>query len=331
MGKQEFSIATLANKIVTEADAYKLLESLRWSNGTPEACPHCGVTDAKFYFLNPQDGTTGRATRTGANTQRRVWKCSACRKQFSVLTNTIFHGTKVSIRTWLFVIFEVCSAKNSVAAREIERKYSLTPKTAWFMLHRIREAMKREPLAGLLEGTLIVDETWIGGKPGNRHASAQIKRGPERWATDKTTVLSVIDKPTGEARSVVVPNVRAKTLRKALEDELSVNLGASTLHTDSARHYLSIAETTKGHESVNHLEGEYVRGAVTTNHIEGFFGQMKRSIDGTHHHVSKEHLPRYLAQFDWLRTFCKDTDSQRMHYLIDMVDGRRLTYRPLTS
>lgn len=329
MGKQEFSIATLANKIITEADAYKLLESLRWTDGTPDACPQCGVTDAKFYFLAPKDGSTGRATRTGANTQRRVWKCSACRKQFSVLTGTIFHGTKIPVRTWLFVIFEFCAAKNSVSAREIERKYSLTAKSAWFMLHRIREATKREPLAGFLTGTLIADETWIGGNPANQHASAKAKLGVERWTTRKTTVLSVIDKASGEARSAVVPNVRAHNLRKAMEDELAVNLGASTLHTDSARHYVTLAQTTKGHESVDHSAGEYVRNGVTTNHAEGYFSQLKRSIDGTHHHVSVEHLPRYLAQFDWLRTYCKDSDSERMRTLLASVDGRRLTYRPL--
>src|SRR5579875_3883626 len=166
MGKQEFSIPSLANRITTEADAYKLLESLRWPEGQPDACPLCG-TVGKFYFLTPKDGTEGRKTRTGANTQRRVWKCATCRKQFSVLTGTIFHGTKISIRTWLFVILEMCASKNGVSAREIERKYEVAPKSAWFMLHRIREAMKRGPLADMLTGTVVADETWIGGKRGN--------------------------------------------------------------------------------------------------------------------------------------------------------------------
>lgn len=312
MGKQEFSIPALANKITTEAEAYLLLESLRWTDGTPDACPLCGATGVKFYFLAPKDGSTGRKTRTGSNSQRRVWKCSACRKQFSVLTNTIFHGTKIPIRTWLFVIFEVCSSKNGVAAREIERKYDLTAKSAWFMLHRIREAMKREPLASLLEGTVIADETWIGGNPGNRHAKAKLAKGADRWTTDKTSVLSLLHKDSGEVRSVVVPNAKVSTLRKAREDELAVNLGATTLHTDSWKGYLTMADTLKGHEAVNHNVGEYVRDGVTTNHIEGYFGQLKRSVDGTHHHISTEHLPRYLAHFDWLFTYCHDSDSERM-------------------
>src|SRR5579871_1830773 len=158
------SMLKLSEKLRTEADAYKYLEELRW-NGNP-VCPHCGGTDP--YFLNPENSVS-RRTRTGSESQRRVWKCRSCRKQFSVLTGTIFHGTKIPVRTWVFVVFEMASSKNGVAAREIERKYGLTPKSAWFMLHRIREAMKREPMAGLLTGRVVADETYIGGAPKNRH------------------------------------------------------------------------------------------------------------------------------------------------------------------
>lgn len=325
MGKQEISIPSLAMKLQTEADAYRLLEEMRWPGGKPEACPHCGGM-RKLYEIKPQDGSSGRKTRTGANTQRRVWACSECRKQFSVLVGTVMQGTKISIRTWLFVIFEVAASKNGVAAREIERKYNLTPKSAWFLLHRIREAMKREPLAALVSGTIVADETWIGGEPGNQHAAKRNAMGAERWATQKTTVLSLVDKTTGEARSAVVPNVRAATLRKVMEEELAVNLGASTLHTDSARHYVTLARTAKGHESVNHDAGEYVRGGVSTNLAEGYFSQLKRSVDGTHHHVSREHLPRYLAHFDFMYSNCHATDTQRMGMIVDGVAGRRLMY-----
>jgi transposase-like protein len=324
MSKQEFSIPSLASRLATEADAYKMLEELRWTDGTPDACPLCNAT-GKFYFLTPKDGTS-RKTRTGAVSQRRVWKCAACRKQFSVLTGTVMHGSKIPVRTWLFVILEMCASKNSVAAREIERKYGLTPKTAWFMLHRLREAMKRDPLAAVLSGTIVADETWIGGNPANRHASARLAEGHKRWATQKTTVLSLVHKESGEVRSAIIPNVTASTLRKAMEEELAINLGASTLHTDSWKGYVGMANVLKGHESVNHLAGEYVRDGVSTNRAEGFFGQLKRSIDGTHHHVSTRHLPRYLAQFDWLYTHCHATDSDRLRTLVGDVGGRRLTY-----
>lgn len=138
----EVSIPQLALKVPTEAAAYELLEQLR-RDGEP-VCPHCGEADRRPYFLKPANGSS-RKTNKGTMSERRVWKCAGCRKQFSVLTGTIFHGSKVPVRTWLFVVFEMCASKNGVSAREIERKYDLTPKTAWFMLHRIREAMKKQP------------------------------------------------------------------------------------------------------------------------------------------------------------------------------------------
>lgn len=320
MTKQQFSIPSLLAQVPTEADAYELLERLRWEKGI--VCPHCASV-GKHYFLNPANGKS-RATRTGAVSQRRVWKCRDCRKQFSVLTGTIFHGTKIPVRTWLCVIFEMCASKNGVAAREIERKYNLTPKSAWFMTHRIREAMKREPLASLLSGTVVADETWIGGKPGNMHAQKR-----PRWESRKTPVLSLVDKTTGEVRSAVIPNVRGETLRRAIAEQ--VDMANTVLHTDSLRGYLKVAQTMKGHESVNHEAGEYVRYDVTTNIVEGFFSQLKRSVDGTHHHVSVEHLSRYLCEFDFRASTRRITDSDRMHLMLGQVLGRRLTYAPLTG
>src|SRR6185437_10410675 len=121
MGKQEFSIPSLAARLTSEYAAYLLLEELRWPNGEPECCPHC-ATIGRQYFLNPANGAS-RKTRTGRDSERRVWKCGHCRKQYSVLTGTVFHGTKISIRTWLLVALEMCASKNGVSAREIERKY----------------------------------------------------------------------------------------------------------------------------------------------------------------------------------------------------------------
>src|ERR1035441_249735 len=134
------SMLDLADRLRPEADAYESLEEMRWA-GQP-FCPHCGSV-SEHYFLKPANGTS-RKTRTGSASERRVWKCRDCRKQFTVLTGTIFHGTKIPVRTWVFVIFEMCASKNGVAAREIERKYGLTAKSAWFMTHRIEEGKKRE-------------------------------------------------------------------------------------------------------------------------------------------------------------------------------------------
>jgi transposase-like protein len=255
-----------------------------------------------------------------------VWKCKDCRKQFSVLTGTIFHGTKIPVRTWLFVVFEMCASKNGVAAREIERKYDLTPKSAWFMVHRIREAMKLDPLAGLLSGTVVADETFIGGKPKNMHQSKRPLWGHE---AKKTPVLSLVNKETGEVRSAVVRDVTGATLSKTIRAH--VDMTGTVLHTDSWGGYKAVGKEMAGHESVNHAEGEYVRGTVSTTAAEGYFSQLKRSIDGTHHRVSTDHLPRYLAEFDYRYSTRGWDDSQRMRDLMGQPGGRRLSYKPLTD
>jgi transposase-like protein len=326
--RQEFSVPKLAAQLRSELDAYLLLEDLRWGEDGPEACPKCSAV-GRQYFLNPANGAS-RKTRTGRESVRRVWKCGHCRKQYSVLTDTIFHGTKISIRTWLLVIFEFCSAKNSLSSWEISRKYEISHETAWHMIHRIREATKYEPVAGLLGGAVQVDETWIGGDPKNWHASdprqaARKRDGRGKGPTDKQPVVSLVHYETRAAHARVV----GKSLLPAIEEMMDVK--RTHLHTDGGAGYKHIASQFAAHEWVDHKGGEYTRGNVSTNLNEGFHSQLKRSLDGTHHHVSIEHLQRYLNQFAWLYTNCKLTDSQRMRALIGNVDGRRLTYKPLTA
>jgi len=328
---ERITVTSLANKIQDEAAAYKLLEDMRWPEGK-QICPHCGCEAANF--IRPMNGIS-RRTRTGAGTQRRLWQCCACRKQFSVLTGTIMHGTKIPVRIWLFVLFDMCANKNGVSAREVERKYGLTPKSAWFMTQRIREAMKREPLVDMLRGTIVADETFIGPAPKNQHAwkREQIRpRNPgERTPQgDKTAVLSLVNVETGEVRSRVVPDVTGATLAKVMNEQ--IDMAGSVLHTDSAAQYRPIGPAFIAHETVNHEAGEYVnaRGAGT-NHAEGYFSQLKRSIDGTHHHVSRVHLDRYLAEFDFRYSTRKLDDTARLGRLMGQTGGRRLSYKPLTG
>lgn len=332
----KLTLKYLTDHVHDETDAYQLLEELRW-HGTP-VCPHCG--HEKAYFLKPANGvarSTGRKHADGGRTQsvRRVWKCAKCRKQFSVLTGTIFHGTKIPLQTWLMVMVQMSSAKNGISGREIERMHGLTPETAWYMLHRLREAMKREPMAGLLSGTIVADETWIGGKPKNRHQQGKERPGSGKGLAgtpkDKTLVLSLVNTTTGEVRSRVIPNVTGPTLREALLDQ--IDTPSSTLHTDAWMGYREVGQKfAGGHAWVNHEKNEYVRrDGVTSNQAESFFSQLKRSIDGTHHHVSREHLHRYLAEFDYRYYTRKLSDSQRMQRMIDQTSGRRLSYKPLTG
>ena len=153
------SLLTLADRLRTEGDAYTVLEEMRW--GDQPVCPHCESV-REHYFLNPENGKS-RKTRTGAALRTPGLEVRRCRRQFSATTDTIFHRSKVPLRIWLLVIYDCCAAKNGMSAREVERKYGLTAKTAWFLMHRLREAMKREPMAGLLSGRVVADETWYGG------------------------------------------------------------------------------------------------------------------------------------------------------------------------
>ena len=341
---EQMTILKLSEQVRTEGDAYLFMENMRW--GDKPVCPHCGSEHVNY--IKPVNGVS-RTTRTGSVSERRVWKCQACpgRKQFSVLTGTIFHGTKIPVRTWLFVVFEMCASKNGVAAREIERKYGLSPKSAWFMLHRIREAMKREPLAGLLGGgggTVIADETAIGGKTGRmnnkRRAAHEAPKavkpgsGPGTGPfAGKAIVLSLIDTETGEARSEVVRDVTAHTLRKHIADQ--VDMAGTVLVTDEAQAYKSLAGEFAAHETVNHADGQYARyrngETISSNAVESFFSQLKRSLDGTHHAVSADHLARYLGEFDFRHTTRKMTDTERMVKMYGQVGDRRLSYRPLTE
>ncbi len=184
------TVLQLADRLRSEADAYLFLEELRWGSSDP-ICPHCDSLGASY--IRPLNGAS-RKTRTGAMSERRVWRCFTCRKQFSVLTGTIFHGTKVPIRTWVLVIFEMCASKNGVAAREVERKYGVCARTAWHMMHRIREAMKNDTLVATMRGTIVADETWIGGDPKNRHESKRERAG------ERSLLLSVQGLTWGTSR-----------------------------------------------------------------------------------------------------------------------------------
>lgn len=323
---QRISIPALVKRIPDEASAYEYLEELRW-NGRP-VCPHCGSV-AAHYFLTPK-ADEGRTTRRGKVTARRVWKCKDCRKQFSVTVGTIFHGSKIPLRTWLFVVFEIVASKNGVAAREIQRKYELMPKTAWFMAHRIREAMRRDPRGvSMMVGTIVADEAYIGGKSRQKHGALSADRKRERITPEKAAVLTLVNRESGEARSRVMARITSDNLYDAIRPQVDVH--QSRLMTDESTLYNNIGnQFAGGHDSVFHGGGEYVRGDVSSNAAENYFSQLKRSLDGTHHRISDVHLDRYLAEFDFRFSTRKLSDTQRMQRLMGQT-GRRLSYRPLTG
>jgi transposase-like protein len=321
---EALNLATLPKYLSDETAAWELLESLHWPEGQV-VCPHCGVIDPRHYFIAARSGE--RTTRTGKTTFRRLWRCRHCKKQFSVLVGTIFESSKVPVSKWLLAIWLFNAGKNGVSALELQRHLGIAYQTAWFMAHRLREAATREPLASLWAGTVVSDETWVGGAPKNRHAHQRV--GSKQGLTDKTPVVALVHKETGQVRTKVVANVNGENLKRVLEDTC---VPAEThLHTDSSQVYRKLGPGFASHGAVNHTIGEYVRDGISTNEAESFFAQFKRSLDGTHHNVSREHLHRYASEFEFRWNTRRLSDGERVQAMVDGSVGKRLTYRPLTE
>ncbi len=309
----ELTISTIAKRYSDEDAAYEYIESLRWPNGP--ICPHCGIVD-DATFLAPKNGH--RTTSTGKASYRRVWQCNDCRQQFSVLVGTIFEDSKISLSKWILGIHMMCAGKNGVAALELQRTLGIAYRSAWFMAHRIRYAMAHESFDKPLEGTVEADETYVGGK-------AKGKRG--RGAANKTPVVSLVERG-GTVRSRVVTNVNGKNVKEVLQANVSPD---ATLMTDAYQVYREPGKMFAAHETVDHGKDEYVRGDAHTNTVEGFFSQLKRSLDGTHHHVSAKHLHRYVDEFDFRYNSRTITDGERTVLAIEQVVGKRLQYKGAIS
>lgn len=303
---ENLNLATLAKHFSDEAEAWKFLEKVRWTQGP--VCPHCGHDDAGLL------GT--KMLRSGKPSPRRVWRCKGCRKDFTVLVGTIFEATHVPVSKWLLGLFLMNTAKNGISAHELHRQLGVTLKTAWFMSHRIRYAMGQEPLRSKLVGVVEADETYIGGK---RRGS---KRGRPSRGSHKVAVMTLVSRD-GEARSQVVEQVTGDRLGKVLAEHMEPE---AVLMTDEYSAYRKPGQQFAAHQTVNHSQGEYVRGTVTTNTVEGYFSQLKRSIDGTHHQVSRRHLPKYLGEFDFRYSTRKMSDGERMVTTIKRGEGKRLRY-----
>ena len=256
----------------------------------------------------------GKSTRIG------VYKCYACRKPFTVKVGTIFEASHVKLHVWLQAMFLLCSSKKGISSNQLHRTLGVTLKTAWFMSHRIREAMREGKLPGGMggEGKFVeADETYIGGKAKNR----AYKEPPPKEA-----VISLVERK-GRVASFHVPNVTAANLKPILVEQISPK---SHLRTDESGVYWSVGEGFAIHHTVNHSADEYVRGDAYTNTVEGYFSILKRGIVGVYHHVSEEHLKRYLAEFDFRyneRIALGVDDVERTSRALRGIVGKRLTYR----
>ncbi|MGH6840193.1 MAG: IS1595 family transposase [Methylocella sp.] len=296
-----------------EAAAYAYVEARLWPDGP--VCPHCGVI-GKAGVLK------GKTDRIGSH------KCYACRKKFTVKVGTIFEASHIQMRDWLTAIHLLCSSKKGFSANQLSRTLGITLKSAWFVGHRIREAMRSGELApfGSAGGDVEVDETFIGHDPDARPTPAHANPS---WV-EKIKVLSLVDRASGQARSFVVDSLSAKDVRPILEANIAKE---ARFMTDEAKRYVVIGRDFAEHGTVHHGQDEYVSPddpSIHINALEGYFSIFKRGMCGIYQHASKRHLHRYMAEFDFRyshRARLGLNDTERANFALAGVTGNRLKYR----
>jgi transposase-like protein len=290
-----------------EEQAFAYLESVLWADGA--VCPHCGAVD--------------RLTKVKANPAKRIrvglWRCGHCKGQFTVKMGTVFEHARIPLHKMLQAVYLMTSSKKGISAHQLHRVLEITYKSAWFLAHRIREAMREGSLApfGQGGGAVEVDETYIGKKKGAGN--------PKGGHAHKMTVLGLVDRNTGRSRLFHVEKPGAAIQTIVLE-----NLSREArLMTDEHVMYRRIGREFAEHSSVMHYNKEYVRGDVTTNTVEGCFSIFKRGMKGIYQHCGEKHLHRYLAEYEFrysYREACGYNDTDRSGKALKGIVGKRLTY-----
>lgn len=299
-----------------EQAAYDYVEARIWAKG--RVCPHCGT-------INESTKLAGKSTRIG------VYKCRPCRKPFTVKVGTVFESSHIPLRLWLQAIYLIASSKKGISSNQLQRTLGVTIRSAWFMSHRIREAMKDGGLElfGGMGGAVEADETFIG-RDYNKKPRGD-KRG--RGYGHKYKIVSLVDRQKGLARSIVVDNLTTQSLYALLSKNIS---GAAYLMTDEAHQYQVLGKLFERHGFTTHRKGEYVKRDdpyVHSNTVEGFFSIFKRGMKGIYQHCDHNHLQRYVTEFDFRYNNRKANgieDEERADILLRGVVGKRLTYRTVT-
>lgn len=311
----------LTDKIFTDENAAREhLEALRWSNGM--SCPLCGCVD-KIKTVR----MVSKPSKTNPEPQEQKgwYHCGDCRRKFTVRTGTVYERSHVALNLWVLATHLLCSSKKGMSAHQLHRMLGVTYKTAWFMAHRIREAMidvNPDPMGG--KGKHVqADETYIGKKANpptqKTDGTPFLKSGK---AAAKMAVVSLVSE--GKARTFHVARADADTVRNILVTNVTRD---TDLHTDESRLYTKVGREFANHETVNHTAGEYVRNGITTNNVENYFSIFKRGMKGVYQHCSEKHLGRYLVEFDFRYNNRDVTDFERAEEALKGVEGKRLTYR----
>lgn len=286
-----------------ERSARKHLEEIRWPNGP--VCAHCGCVE-RIYKVKSKTARAG------------VYTCGDCKRQFTVTVGTLFERSKVPLHKWFQAAYLLCSSKKGISSHQLHRMLGVTYQTAWFMTHRLREAMRDGTFPGALGGqnkVVEADETYIGGKAKNR-----AYREPPK----KEAVISLVERD-GSIRSFHVSAVNARTLRPILMENID---RASRLQTDESPVYTKMGDEFASHGTVNHSIDEYVRGVINhTNTVENYFSILKRGLTGIYQHVGEQHLKRYVGEFDFRYNTRQLTDLERTIAALRGIEGKRLFYK----
>lgn len=308
---ETMSVVQLFKRFPNEDACYTWLEDVRWQ-GQP-VCPHCGGIDRVVDDPRP-----------------RHYRCKDCRKRFTATTGTCLHATKKPLQDWVYVIYSVLTARKGVSAMQLSKELGCQYRTAWHMLHRIREACGRGDF--MLDGTVEADETYIGGKRKNMsHAKRRELKDAGRGTVGKEAVIGARERG-GKVVAKPVATTDSATVIHFIEDKVEQG---STVYTDDATAYDALPGIINQfqHETVVHGAGEYVRGEVHTNGIESVWAVLKRSITGTWHHISPKHLERYINEvtFRLNEGNCEVDTIDRMDAIVVSMQGKRLKYRELVA
>lgn len=302
-----------------EAAAFAALERIVWPNGP--TCPLCGAVDR----IKPLVGVRTKPSKKNPEGLIRhgLRKCYHCRGQFTVRKGTVFEDSKVPLHIWFQAAHLMCSSKKGISSNQLHRVLGVTLKTAWFMSHRLREAMRNGDLApmGGKDKWVEVDETFFGHKPGTT---------PTQRASHKYAILSLVERG-GSVRSFHIDKANMRNITPIVASNIHRE---SVLMTDEATHYQRVGKVFADHQTVHHKSKEYVRGAAYTNTIEGYFSIFKRGMKGVYQHCSEKHLHRYLAEFDFRyneRIALGVDEATRVVSALAGIRGKRLTYRGLPT
>jgi transposase-like protein len=302
--KDDEVVAKIPAACADEKAAVEFMEEQRW--GKHPACPRCG--DLNVYQM--------KDLKTGERQANFRWRCHGCKEQFTVRIGTVFEDSRIPLKHWCYGFWRASTSKKGVSALEIHRQTGLSYKSALFLLHRIRYAMNEQDVAPL-SGDVEVDEVFLGGAPRHYNNSRKTKPG------EKTIVVGLKQRG-GNVRPRIVADVTSTSLKNIIRENVEKT---SRILTDEGKGYLGIGkEYAGGHETVRHSTFEYARGDVHTNSIEGFFGMLRRGLDGIYHSVSKKHLHRYLSEFEFRHNYRKLADGERTVMAIRSANNKRLTY-----